>query len=551
MGRLTDLKPWHPAIWLIVFSILTAWAAGSKLMEARWQWAQITDHGATTPLNEPALLTQPLAVIWPPVPWLEPLAFTLLDSSRSQTGLLPYSDVNPRRWQVAPADTTTYHIIWLEQNNRLRSALVNSTGETMRGPIDLAPEAQPDFETLSLSDGRLLVLWCSQRTAKISALIIDSAGRPGPITLLSPERVALLAARQDRAGLIHLTWLNSPRPDHWEIYYQTSGLNPVVVETPALLTTFTLAPGQSLAAFQMGLDETHGYIFWSIATAESPAVEQVWALTFPLDAPAEVVIAELALPGRFTPSRRDVTALHIGPMASLTTPPTQSAPLRWLRPASGQPAILPVAVALCTPDGWRPAIIYYRHGETLGFQVVAPLPANAGPSTLHTDLTGNLILAWSGLAGMTPHLYTAYTSGKGLVHVPAPSDRAVTRTFAGALAGLPLGLLWLVLPVWIVRVAPMNTWTLPLVLAVYSTGKLIWPTTLFTRLPPLLAATGLEQQIAANWIVGGVVLLIGFTAGGAWLLAGRLKRPDGQTGLVYPLVDALLTWIIFGANVFS
>jgi hypothetical protein len=551
MRRLTDLKSWHPVIWLILFPILTALAAGSRVADSRYQWPQVTDHGAVAPLDEPALLAQPLALIWRPVTSPAPLAYQPLDSGRMKIGILSYSDVNPRRWQAAPAELPTYHVMWLEQDNRLRSALVDITGETVRGPIDLASGIRPDFVTSSLSDGRLLVLWTSARTAEIGTLIIDSAGRPGPIDHLPSERIAQVAAGLDRAGMVHLAWLTSPTPDNRAIYYRASSTNPVTIDAPTLLDTFTLAPSESITAFRLGLDDTHGYLFWGTTTAAQPDVERVRVLAFPLDSPADVTLSELVLSDRFTPSGQNLTTLHVGRIAPLAETPSQPARLRWPRPAPGQQAFLPLAVALRTPEGWRPAVVYYQNGEALGFQIVAPLPADAGPPGLLAGQTGELVLAWTGLNNMTPHLYTAHTSGKGLVSVSVDSDRAALRTLAGVLAGIPLGLLWLILPICVVLLAPANTWTLPLTLAVYGAGKLVWPATLFTRLPPLLAATGIEQQVSANWVIGSTVLLIGLAAGGAWYLAWWLKRPYWQNGLVYPLVDMALTWVIFGANVFS
>jgi hypothetical protein len=551
MRRLTDLKSWHPVIWLLLFPILTALAAGSRTTDSLYQWAQITDHGAAAPLDEPALLTHPLALIGQPVTSPPPLAYQSLDSKRVTIGILSYSDVNPRRWQVAPADPFFYHIVWLEQDDRLRSALVSTTGETVRGPIDLVSGIRPDFVTLSLSDGQLFVLWTNARTAEIGTLIIDPAGRPGPIDNLPSERITRVAAGLDRAGTVHLAWLSSPTPDNWTIYYRASDTNPIIIDAPTLLHAFALTPGESIMAFKMGLDDTHGYLVWSTTTAAQPDVEHVRVLAFLLDSPADVTLSELALPDRFTPSGLNMTTLPVGQIDPLTETPSQPADLRWPRPAPGQHAVLPLAVALRTPEGWRPAVVYYRHGEALGFQIVAPLPADAGPPGLLADPSGDLVLAWTGLNNMTPHRYTAHTGGKGLVSASVDPNRAALQTLAGALAGIPLGLLWLVLPVCLVLLAPANTWTLPLTLAVYGAGKLIWPATLFTRLPPLLAATGIERQASAHWVVGSTVLLIGLAAGGAWYLAWRLKRPYWQNGLVYPLVDAALTWVIFGANVFS
>jgi hypothetical protein len=71
---------------------------------------------------------------------------------------------------------------------------------------------------------------------------------------------------------------------------------------------------------------------------------------------------------------------------------------------------------------------------------------------------------------------------------------------------------------------------------------------LFSRLPPLLAAA---HFASARSLVEIAVLLIGLIATGACVLAQRRKHPTWRICLIYPLVDAALTWLVFGANVFS
>jgi hypothetical protein len=541
-------KPWHPVIWLILFPLLTALVVQTRVADVRYQWSQVHDLGTTYPLSEPALLAQPHALIERPVTSPAPLVYQSLDSAHTSTGILPYPDVNPRRWQVSPAERAAYHIIWLEQDNRLRSALVGTDGTTVRGPIDLAANIRPDFVTLPRADGSLLVLWINDRTAEIGAVIIDAAGRPGPINNLPSERIARIAASLDRADTVHLAWLISPTPDNWTIYYRASGPNPPVIDSPSVLYTFTLAPGESITAFELGLDDAYGYLFWSTTTADQPDIERVRTLVFPLDSSADVTLSDLTLPGHFSPSRSITIMPQVGRIDPLIEIPAHSAALRWPRPAPGQQPVLPLAVALRTPDGWRPAVVYYRHGEALGFQVVAPLAADAGPPAVLAAPSSDLDLAWTGLDGVMPHLYTASTSGEGLVSATTDQSHVILRTVAGALVGIPLGTLWLALPVCIVLLAPGSTWTLPLTLTLYGAGKLLWPADLFTRLPPVLADLG--ASASAGGVIGITMLLIGLAAGGAWVLARRLDRPVWQTCLVYPLVDAALTWMIFGANVF-
>jgi hypothetical protein len=528
---------------LILFSILSALAAGTRVTPGHYRWALVNDRGAATPLDEPALLAQPLALFARSVD--TPPAYYPLAGDRTPTGILPYPDVNPRRWQVALASPSAYHVVWQEQDTRLRCALISTEGNTVRGPIELATSARPDFVTLPGEDGDLLVIWINNRTAELSAATIDSAGRPGPISSFASQRIAHVAAARDQTGLIHTAWLSSPAPDQWTISYQASVANPLALDTPVPLYTFTLAPGESITTLQMGLDDTHVYLFWSTATAAQPDTERVQVISFPLGSPAAGTLSEVRLPDHFTPTGTLTALPHVGRIDPVTVPPSHPAALRWPRPAPGQSA-LPLAVALRTTDGWRPAVVYFQHGDLIGFQVIAPLPADAGPPALLAS--GDLLAVWTGLDGITPHLYTAQTDGEGLVSAPAPRDHLVRRTLAGALIGIPLGLLWLVLPLCVVIAAPANTWTLPLSLALYGTAELLWPAPLFSRLPPLLAAA---HFASARSLVEIAVLLIGLIATGVCYLAQRHKRPIWQICLIYPLVDAALTWLVFGANVFS
>jgi hypothetical protein len=529
---------------LILFSILTALAAGTHFTPGRYRWALVNDRGATTPLDEPALLAQPLALIARSVD--TPLAYYPLAGDRTPTGILPYPDVNPRRWQVALASPSAYHIVWQEQDTRLRCALISTGGTTVRGPIELATSARPDFVTLPGEDGDLLVIWINNRTAELSAVTIDSAGRPGPISSFPSQRIAHVAAARDQTGLIHTAWLSSPAPDQWTIFYQASVANPLALDTPVPLYTFALAPGESIATLQMGLDSTHVYLVWSTTTAARPDMERVQVISFSLGSPTAGTLSEVRLPDHFTPTSTLAALPHVGRIDPVTVPPTHPGALRWPRPTSGQSAALPLAVALRTADGWRPAVVYFQHGNLIGFQVIAPLPADAGPPALLAS--DDLYAAWTGLDGITPHLYTAQTGGKGLVSAPAPHGHLLRRTLAGALVGIPLGLLWLVLPLCVVIAAPANTWTLPFALALYGTAKLLWPAHLFSRLPPLLAAA---HFASARSLVEIAVLLIGLIATGVCVLAQRRKYPTWRICLIYPLVDAALTWLVFGANVFG
>lgn len=393
------------------------WRASARTV---WQWPARTQHGTTEALREPALLPGPdgTLVIWRDASMPAGLLAAVPGSTAGPHPIIAYPGVQPQRWTAAPAAGGSYHIAWREGDGSLHSALIAPDGATLRGPIDLGRGAHSDFAAVAHSANRLLILWIDASTAQLFGSDVDAAGRPRAFGQPILAGVSAVAASTDRAGRIHLGWLSEPEPGRRTVHYLATTpdqLTPDTLPPAAALLTFTLAPQDSLTAFALGLDETHAYIFWAIASADRPDVERVYVLAFLLDAPHSAVLSELVLPDTFTPAGDAVaSALAIGPVASLPPDLAQRGPLRWPRTTAGQHDVLPLALALRTQAGWRPAVVYFRAGTALGFQIAAPLPADAAPPALTVTPSGAIVLAWAGLDGATPRLYTASNASQGL-----------------------------------------------------------------------------------------------------------------------------------------
>jgi hypothetical protein len=542
----------RPGLWIALISVLVAATAGNRASARNYEWPHIEDRGGTQALSAPAFLltAQQRALIWRPSGSNTPLVFASLTGEGSAVPIVPYSDVEPGRWKAVPAGPDAYHLIWLERDGRLRSALIATGGQTLRGPIDLATDAQPDYEAVPLYDGGALVFWITAGESQLAMSRLDSEGRPGQTSRPMPTRIDRIAVGVDQNDDVHLVWLASASPNHWSLSYQVTSVANVNIGVSEPLSSFVLSSEARVASLSFGLDQTHGYIFLSTVTVAQPETERVHALTFPLDQPADVTAGELELPQHFTPSE-DVRAadLTVGQVGQLIPAPHSPAALRWPRPAAGQHTILPVAIALHAPDGWRPGVVYYRDGAALGFQIVGERSADGGPPTIAVDPSGKLHLAWSGLQGIVPHLYTAEMDRKGLVASRPQTGGVLSGVLAGIVAGMPLGTLWIVLPTCLVLLSPDNTWTLPLAFALYGLAKLVWPPALFARLSPPLAAAGLGR-IDPGLAVALGMLLIAVVSATVFRLAYPVKRPLWQRWLVYAMLDAALTWGIFGANVF-
>ena len=255
---------WPPIVWLIFFPALASLIAASRVKQDAELWTWPADLGSATALSEPALLADPPAVLWRTD---AALVYQTLDGSHAQQEILRYPDVHPRRWQVAPAERGRYHIVWLEDNNRLRSALISTDGETLRGPILLADAIRPDFVTVPAGES-LIVVWINDHADEVNALAIDPAGRPGPITNIPVNRVSRVAAARDEANTLHLAWLTAPTPGTWAVHYQAVSATSLNMNSPITMQSLSLAPGESITGLEMNLDVSHGYIL--LGTSDRP-----------------------------------------------------------------------------------------------------------------------------------------------------------------------------------------------------------------------------------------------------------------------------------------
>jgi hypothetical protein len=338
-----------------------------------------TNHGAITSLQRPAFLFSAYydALIWQPEQQDTSLTYMSLTNGESYP-ILPYPDVIPQDWQAAPADDNNYHVVWLEMDGRLRSALIDPQGQTVRGPVELAPQIQSNFIALPYQ-GKLLVFWLSRSALMLTE--IDGSGLPHAEATLISGRFNFLAGGITNDGIIHLAWLTATEANTWAVHYQSTPY-PVQEFDPRSLLSFHLEPGDTVARLSMGLDTRYAYLFLSATSATTPQEEHIQVLSFPFDQPITAEIYEVVL--------------------------SENTPLRWISPSDGQHSLLRTAAAVKTPEGWRPAIVYFQAGTLQDFEIVASQPANAAPPIVGIDSEGQPYLAWSGLDGAIPTLYTAH-----------------------------------------------------------------------------------------------------------------------------------------------
>ena len=440
------IKKWNLARHVrIIVAILIA-IAGTLLVglgtstTTTYHWPIVETLGPTHALRTVAFLhINHTTIIWQPATSDLPLINqTLAQNTVADTiiGILPYPDVNPQRWHVAPAKNDTYHIIWLEHDNRLRSALIDANGDTQRGPITLAFRAARDFTIAALPDQSVLVVWRNPATRQVTIQIIDSQGRPDAASITTFNRAERITAAVDQAGIIHLAWFTADSPGEYTIYYHATPHDHPTLNSLTPIHTLSIAPTESIPTLQLGLDRTHVYLIWSLTTAAQPDHERVYTLVFPINQLDQTQISEIRLPQNATSYKTitaDTESLNLDRVRPLATESERAAALRWAAIASNQNAVLPLAITYHTSEGWRPGVVYFQDGISLGYHQIADRPANAGPPTISFDAGERLLIAWSGLDGTTPILYTATLTDQGLAS--SSQNRWSLAIIAGVLAG--------------------------------------------------------------------------------------------------------------------
>lgn len=531
--------------------LATACAAGVR---TNYRWPVLSEHGPADHLSAPIILptAQGTRLIWDAAQSDTGLTVTQLMPDVVDATILPYPDVDAQEWQAVPAASGSYHIVWLDSAERLRSALIDTTtATTQRGPVELASGAAPHFVLLALSNGQALVLWKQQLSGQLQAAQIDQAGRPLSGVSFPSINADAFAASRDRNGALHLAWLTAQAPGSWSIKYLVAEPESLAAwsYSPAVqISTLSLALDEALVSFTLGLDHTHVTIFWSITTLAHPEIEHVWTLAFPLGIPASIEQTRLEIPtSESTPDTTLLSGLHTGPIMNLDHG-TQHTPAAvcWPHPAQGQHHVLPLALTLYVAGGWRPAVVYFQAGRAQGYQIVSDQPADAGPPGITVDESGDITLAWYGLRGAFPTLFSATTQGKGLTAVAPWQNSSLLHIVAAGLLAAPLGLLWVILPLYLMLL-PRNIPSPLLMILAYHIAKRLWPVGLCSRVPPALAITGFESS-NPSLTVWGALLLISIGALGLYTLVRRIGCPARQAALAYMGLDLLLTWAVFGAN---
>lgn len=541
---LTAIRRLPDLLIVLLMAVVTGAVAGFRSPATAEAWPVLVDLGPAEPAAAAGFWFQdglPL-LVWQSQSSQAPFVLSLATGQERAWPLLAYDGLVPQEWRLVPRDSAA-HIVWRESDGRIRSALVDRAGNTVRGPVDISARSMALLAAVPLTQGRALLFWSTPPAGQIASTLLDHEGRPGPVISYGARQIRHLAVTSDASGRVHMALISPRIPGVWQISYVLSAQPTPDLAQALAVGELTLPAQVAVRSLEIGLDRSHVYLVISTSDAARPDIERIEIVAFPPSDPGAATRTELLLPDRVSAGTEwSGAGLRTGPVTALQST-RRAASLRWARTAPGEHPALALALSLRGTQGWTQAVVYFQDGLVRGYQIVPAVLADAGPAQVTIAPDGAVWLSFCGLRGITPHRFVASTVGDASIEGSPEQESAVLRTSAAILVGLPFALAWATVAMLAVSLLKPQRGIVLFTAAVYSAAKLLWPPGLFTGRSLLLSALGPSADAQSAALVAGAITF----AAGLILLAIARVHPDPHPRWLWPCaLDALLTLMLFG-----
>jgi hypothetical protein len=369
---------------LILFSTSCNLAATVPSSQSASLWGEIIVLGQAEQMNAPALWIEPERIV---ATWVSAdetgihQDMRVVESRGSPVAVLPLPPVHPYAQQLAPAQDGRVHLLWLDAGEggetRLFSALITPQLTVERGPTPLSDRHTFRYTVVPNGDGSLWALWVGEPIAEpvLYGQYVDSLGRPRqPARLMSD------------ADWPAISWTSSGVELYW--IQSTTGqvhcarlVNGALDDIQPISIHLLFDSGDRLTGVSAGNDHTHSYLFWNITRAQGQ-LESWWSTS----------TSAWSQPQRLGIDWTTKSFIETGFNGGRAFPARVGERwLRWVTPVTGQLDALPVAAVRRDHLG----MVYFRGGDVIGYQPIAPITGLIGQPSLLTDRDRHLYLAWS------------------------------------------------------------------------------------------------------------------------------------------------------------
>jgi hypothetical protein len=393
----------------IIVALLAA-CAGPADLALLPPWQIVYSVAPVTPLASPALLVDgsQRLLAWPGdlrTPNIRLLELPDAGAPAPEPIPLPLG-IRPGAVSIHPQAGGWRQLFWLDEREDGRAMLVGGTldpiGEVQRGPTPISAGPVLEYVAVPAPAGEVRVFWVELEgeRAVLKTALVDSIGRPRPVTRLA-DAARHPAAALDESGGLHLAWLEPTPGRLWNVQYAyfPGGQVPDSAIERLPVGVIRLNQTQALETLALAVDRSHVYAMWGLVT-----------VTAGEDGGVRGAVGGLVFARESGQSAR---TLALDALTSVSG--------RWPVAARGHFAPEGAWFGLSVRDAGapplRPLIMRVTaEGIAALLPVVADTPAGPpiGPLALQADQEGGLHLAW---AGVRP-------DGSGAIHYVTRSGGA-------------------------------------------------------------------------------------------------------------------------------
>jgi hypothetical protein len=496
---------------------------------------------------------------------------------------------SPRKPQLVVDRENRVHLGWLsrEQNKeRLYHTLVESEGGT--GEIRLLSGEGNDVDQFRLyvePEGTVAAIWAGELQDGSSGVHYSGVENPDArVTLIQAALDPAVVV--DKSGRVHLVWLTERSLSMRTLYYaELTGRAPELSLVPAdgiKLEDISFPDGGIYYGPEIGLDERHVYVFWSVQNLGgglTPTSAFAYYVTFEISAPPDGPIRTrvISVPTATRPDYAERAGLERG-LAELAEMPSSAAYgsdfVNTPVTVTGQGAELPVAYSVLTESRAesqiRVASVLLSDGAPVGYQLASQtstaslMPALAeapGPA-------GGLHLTWLDTEGFKEYAVfyaTTVPEARRWLDRTSNADLALSagELVFGVFSGLGL------LPIAGVWTFPALIWVVGYFIATghedlvrlgtqvgFAVAVLIYVAVKILLLPGLFIGTPFLHRVPAAWaVVLGIAVpsvLLAVALGVVYLYSRRAERATIFVAyLIFALTDVGLTLVLYSPGFFG
>ena len=473
------------AFCLLVVGMLTGCrAAGERSKRPSKDWSRGIKVGQTTINGRVGLATDATGdntyLVWiADQEGTDVLRYARIDRAGEVVaeGDLPTAADLPQAVEITLDASGGAHLAWtarLDGEYRLFYAGIDANGGLSAQPTSVSPAGIPvaQFSLSTDSEGGSDLFWVATEgeDAGLYYARLDAAGQLTADNKPLRDNTTDVIVRQDRAGVLRVTWMEQPSYGVYQIFYATfdSGARDLVGSTK--VADVLGGTGLVLRGPELGLAGEYAYVLWSVERRGgglTSAAAQSYYVSFPLGQPELACAArQILIPALNNPAYASVASLgQTRRLAAVTDDVSAVGTFTYLPStpvAYMDELVSSLAVELQgrTNDLVQIVVMLWSGGEIQGYQIAGKTNSSSLRSALAVDNQNNVHLVWIDTAGFgTYDVYYASTATEAranLNRIAFDDVAAFTLSLGWALTSsisfFPLAFMWIAIPLAVVSI---------------------------------------------------------------------------------------------------